>query len=184
MDAQELGVVYSGNRVMDNMDRTLFVQVVYQGFSSSVSVWSLRRCNQLPSPFSLVRTLVVRNTAALFPSETQTCACHIPTHHLRYYTHCGLHHNDILITVWLIACMIFSPLWGRHTPHNQPLVVCIKSERWQNLRSQQPGTEICPLTPSAFIGGTRHLTFSLLTVWHARSRGFSLFFVLFSLQDT
>lgn len=61
----------------------------YHGFtSSSVSAWvSLLRCNQLASPFSLVRTLVLRNTDALSPSETQTRACHIPTGHLRYIIH-------------------------------------------------------------------------------------------------
>lgn len=102
---------YSSDWVMANMDRTLFKYVVYHGLISSVSAWvSLRCCNQLQSPFSLVRTWVVRNTAALSPSETQTRACHIPTHHLRYYTHCRLHHNDILITACLIECMIFTPL--------------------------------------------------------------------------
>lgn len=45
----------------------------YHGLSSFVSGWgSSWRCSQLKSPFSLFRTLVVRNTAALSPSETQT----------------------------------------------------------------------------------------------------------------
>lgn len=59
------------------------------------------------------------------------------THHLRYFTHCRLHHSDILITICLIACMIFSPLWA-HIHHNQLLVFCIKIRSMteeQNLSS-------------------------------------------------
>lgn len=55
----------------------------YHGFSSVVSAGdSLRGCNQLASSFSLVRTLVVRNTVVLSPSETQTRVCHTLTHHI------------------------------------------------------------------------------------------------------
>jgi len=54
----------------------------HHGFSLSASACApLLHCSQLPSPFSLVRTLVVTNTDSFSPSETQT------THHLRCITH-------------------------------------------------------------------------------------------------
>lgn len=138
MDAQKLVFFYPHERLLRNMDRGLFEHVGHHGFSSLVSsVGSLRRCNQLPSPLSLVRTLVVWNTAALSPSERQTRACHTPTHHLMYYTHCRLHHNDILISVCLMARMKFNPPLGRHTAHNQPLVFYIKSGPQQKIRIER-----------------------------------------------
>lgn len=117
---KEYGIIQTAP-CFSNMWKAHILGSSYHGFSSPFSSsGSLRCCSQLASPFSLVRTLVVRNTAALSPSETQIRACHrsthTHTHHLRYFTHCRLHHSDILITICLIACMIFSPLWA-HVHH-------------------------------------------------------------------
>lgn len=147
---RNLVFVYSSEHVVHNMDRTLFKQAVYHGFSSSVSaLGSVRRCSQLPSSFSLFRTLVVRNTAAFSPSETQTCACHIPAHHLRYYTHCRLHHNDILISNLLNGMHdIRPPFELTHNTHNQPLVFRSKSGQWRKIqiyRVTGPDSETHPL---------------------------------------
>lgn len=138
--AEPFGFVYSSECAEHHMG--LFKHVVYHGFSSAASRWgSLRRCSQLPSSFSLVRTLVVRNTVALSPSETKTCSSHTPSHHLRYYMHCKLHHNNILISIWMM------PLQA-HAQYIMKRFFILHSIRTmskdQRLQSHQPAAETRP----------------------------------------
>lgn len=157
------------------MDRSLFKHAGYHGLSSLVSSAGSRHCcSQLPSPLSLVRTLVVWNTAALSPSERQTRACHTPTHHLMYYTHCRLHHNDILISVCLMARMKFSPPLGRGTQHIINHLYSALNQGHGRRSELKESSAWRRDTPSVLIGGntSSHIQFRSLTFWHGYSRSF------------
>lgn len=101
--------------------------------------------------------------------------------HLRSYTHCGLHHED-LISFCLIAHRMFSPLWaGTHGIMNH-LYFALNQGNDRRSEFTERGTENMVLLEETSSSHVQIRALSLLTCWHVCCRGFSFFFVLFSLQ--
>lgn len=76
------------------------------------------------------------------------------------------------------------PPLGWHTRHNEPLVFCIKPGQWQKIRIYRAWHRNMVLLEETSSSHIQIRALSLLTCWHVCCRGFSFFFVLFSLQAT